>query len=551
MTEKKPYYQFWPTDVPKTIQIPKRALDKNLQDSAKNYPNATAITYQGLRLSYEKLNEIADRIANYLHSELNVKKGDTVALHFNNIPPCIAAYYGALRSGARVSLLAPLFREMEIEYQLNDCEAKVFFLWDGFAGTDDSVIPKTKIETVIYSSLQEWSSSIGPTGSVGSSSNLSSRLYLEDIIKKSEPKCPKIEIDPENDLACLQYTGGTTGLPKGAMLTHYNLVSNVEQYRTWFHNAKMGKEVMLTALPLYHIYAQTVAMNLSVRLAANQILVTNAGNIQEVLKAISEHKVTVFPGVPTLYNSILNYPDVKNYDLSSVHICLSGGGSLPREIQDRFEALLGAKLRDGYGLTEASPVTHVNPFSGHSKNGTIGLPLPNTDMKIIDIVTKDIILTPNKVGELCVKGPQVMKGYFKREEETKNTIRDGWLYTGDAAMIDDEGYTIIKERLKNVIKYKGHSVYPAEVESLLLKNEAILECAVIGVPAEIDENIKAFIVLKSNFANKVSEKDVIEWSKKNMASYKYPREIEFIKEIPKTNVGKLSHLKLREGNYKK
>jgi len=551
MAEKKLYYRFWPADVPKTIQIPKRSLDKNLQDSAKNYPKATAITYQDLRLSYEKLNEIADRIANYLHSELNVKKGDTVALHFNNIPPCIPAYYGALRSGARVSLLAPLFREMEIEYQLNDCEAKVFILWDGFAETDDSVIPKTKIEAVIYSSLQEWSSSIDPTSSVGLTSKYGARLYLEEIIKKTEPNPPKIEINPENDLACLQYTGGTTGLPKGAMLTHYNLVSNVEQYRTWFHNAKIGKEVMLTALPLYHIYAQTVAMNLSVRLAANQILVTNAGNIQEVLKAISQHKVTVFPGVPTLYNSILNYPDVKNYDLSSVRICLSGGGSLPREIQDRFEALLGAKLRDGYGLTEASPVTHVNPFSGRSKNGTIGLPLPNTDMKIIDIETGDTILEPNKVGELCVRGPQVMKGYFKREEETRNTIRNGWLYTGDAAMIDEEGYTIIKERLKNVIKYKGHSVYPAEVEALLLKNEAILECAVIGIPMEIDENIKAFIVLKSNFANKVSENDIIEWSKKNMASYKYPREVQFIKEIPKTNVGKISHLKLRDGNYKK
>ncbi|MEJ2276263.1 MAG: long-chain fatty acid--CoA ligase [Candidatus Lokiarchaeota archaeon] len=546
--ENKLYYKFWPKDVPKTITLPKKSLTENLRETARNYPNATAITFKDFQLTYKKLDEIVDRIANYLIRDLKLKKGDTVALHFNNIPPCVAAYYGILRSGARATLLAPLFREMEIEYQLNDSDAKVLILWDDFAEIDESVVPKTNVETVIYSSLKGWTSS-DPTSSLDKEIEESSKLYLEKIINTTEPNPPKPDINPENDIACLQYTGGTTGLPKGAMLTHFNLVSNVEQYRTWFHEAKLGKEVMLTALPLYHIYAQTVAMNLSVRLAANQILITNAGNVEEVLEAISKHKVTIFPGVPTLYNTIINYEGLEDYDLSSINKCLSGGGSLPRKVQDRFEQILGAKLRDGYGLTEASPVTHVNPFTGLSKNGTIGLPLPNTEMKIINVETGEILQELNKEGELCIKGPQVMKGYYKREEETSGTIIDGWLHTGDIALLDEDGYTVIKARLKNMIKYKGHSVYPAEVESLLLKNEAILECAVIGIPTEVGETIRAYVVLKSQFEGKISEDNIIEWAKNNMAPYKYPREVHFLKEIPKTNVGKISHLKLREGNY--
>ncbi|TFF88928.1 MAG: long-chain fatty acid--CoA ligase [Promethearchaeota archaeon] len=550
MMENKLYYKFWPDDVPKKITLPERSLDENLRKTAKDYPNAIAITYQDFQLTYKELDEIVDRIANYLIRDLKINKGETIALHFNNIPPCIPAYYGILRSGARATLLAPLFREMEIEYQLNDSDAKVLILWDGFKETDESVIPKTDVKTVIYSSLKEWTS-MATTTSLDREIGDGSKLYLEKIINSTKPNPPKIDIIPKKDIACLQYTGGTTGLPKGAMLTHFNLVSNVEQYRAWFQEAKLGEEVMLTALPLYHIYAQTVAMNLSVRLAANQILITNAGNIKHLLESIYRHKVTVFPGVPTLYNSIINYEGLENYDLSSINICLSGGGSLPRKVQDKFEEILGAKLRDGYGLTEASPVTHVNPFTGRSKNGTIGLPLPNTDMKIINVETREIIEEPNKSGELCVRGPQVMMGYYKREEESKNVIVKGWLHTGDIALLDEDGYTVIKARLKNMIKYKGHSVYPAEVEALLLKNDSILECAVIGIPAEIDENIRAYVVLKPQFKGKITEKDIIEWSKNIMAGYKYPREVIFIKEIPKTNVGKISHLKLREGNFNK
>ncbi len=368
------------------------------------------------------------------------------------------------------------------------------------------------------------------------------------MIRTTPPDPPAVKIDPAEDLAVLQYTGGTTGLPKGGMLTHRNMVANVEQIIAIFPAYEPGKEVMLTALPLYHIYAQNCLMNVSVRMGANQILVANPREAEELIEAIEQHNVTIFPGVAAMFNNINNHPGVEHAKLSSIKFCTSGAGPLPKEIQDKFEKLTGAKLREGFGLTEASPLTHINPIAGRFKNGTVGLPVPSTDMKIVDIETGEKFLGVNEVGELCVKGPQVFKGYYKRPEETARTIRDGWLYTGDAALVDEEGYTVIKERLKNMLKYKGHSVYPAEIEALLFENEAVLECAVIGIPdPEAGENIKAFVVLKPEFKGKVSEKDIMDWAKANMSGYKWPRIVEFIDEIPKSRIGKTLHRILREG----
>ncbi|HUY00552.1 MAG TPA: long-chain fatty acid--CoA ligase [Candidatus Deferrimicrobium sp.] len=549
MHENKIYYKFYPKDVPKHIEIPKIPLDTFLRDTAKKYPDSTATTYYNVPLSYRKLDEIADRVATKL-AALGIKKGDTVALDYTNVPPAIACYYGILRIGGRVSMISPLFKSLEIQYQLNDSDAKVLILWEGFEALVNSIIDKTNVKTVIYSNLGGWFTPDPTIKSETPFSEDSSHPYLEDIIQDTKPNPPKVDIDPEKDLACLQYTGGTTGLPKGAMLTHYNLVANTEQAKAWFPSAVMGKEVMLTALPLYHIYAQTVAMNFSIRIAANQILIANPRDVEELIHAISTHKVTVFPGVSALYNLINNFPEseLKNYDLTSLKFCLSGAGPLPLEIQNKFESLTGARLREGYGLTEASPITHANPLEGRFKNGTIGLPVPNTDIKITDQNDPQKVLGINEVGELCIKGPQVMLGYYKREKETRATLIDGWLYTGDLALIDDEGYTIIKERLKNMIKYKGHSVYPTEVEALLFQHEAILDCAVVGFKdPEVGENIKAYIVLKPEFRKKLTEQQLINWARENMASYKYPRQVEFITEIPKSTIGKTLHRILREG----
>lgn len=548
MSDEKLYYNVWPENVPKAIEIPKIRLDKLLKDASEKYPDSTATTYFNVPLSYKKLDEIADRIATKL-VELGIKKGDVVALHFTNTPSCVASYFGVLRAGGTVTLLSPLFKTLEIKHQLNDSKAKILIVWEGFDQLDDPVIPQTKVQKVIYSSLGPWFSP-DPTIPEEEQQGEKSKLFLEDIIQHTEPNPPKIDIDPEEDLACLQYTGGTTGLPKGAMLTHYSMVANLFQMLSWFPEVEYGNEVMLVALPLYHIYAQSVAMNFSVIMGANMVLISNPRNVEELIEGITEHRVTLFPGVAALYNFINNHPGVEELDLSCIKYCLSGAGPLPLEIQQRFENLTGAKLREGYGLTEASPVTHANQLVGKFKNGTIGIPLPSTEMKIVDINDPDKILGLNEVGELCIKGPQVMKGYYNKPEATQSAIHNGWLHTGDMALMDEEGYTVIKSRLKNLIKYKGHSVFPDEVEDFLFQNEAILDCAIIGEPdPAIGENIVGFVVLKDEYVGKVSEQDIIDWAKDNMASYKYPRRVKFLKEIPKTNTGKTLHRLLREGTY--
>jgi long-chain acyl-CoA synthetase len=538
------FEKFWPEGIPKKIDIPKIPLDAILKKTAEKFPNNPAITYFGMHLSYKVLNELVDIIATKL-TELGVKKGETVALHFTNCPPAIACYYAVLRIGARVTMLSPLFQSLEVKYQLNDSEAKILIAWEGFDEIDLKVLPETKVKTFIYSSLGNWISEDPRTGPINSEDG--SKMVLEDFIIKTKPNLPKVKINPEEDIACLQYTGGTTGLPKGAVLTHYNLVANVEQCLSVFPKPNFGKEVMMVALPLYHIYAQTVAMNFGIRLGANMIMIFNPRETEELIELIEHNKVTLFPGVAALYNLINNYAEIEKHDLHCIRYCLSGAGPLPLEIQTKFEKLTGSKLREGFGLTEASPITHVNPLEGRYKLGSVGFPVPNTEMKIVDIETRKKILPINEVGELCIKGPQIMKGYYNKPQENANTIREGWLHTGDLALMDEEGYTVIKDRLKNMIKYKGHSVYPAEVEALLLENPKIFECAIIGVPdKDVGENIKGFIVLKPEFKGKVTAKELTEWAKANMSSSKYPRIIEFLDEIPKSAVGKTLHRELRK-----
>ncbi len=544
---EKPWFKFWPPGVPKTIDVKPIPLDMLLRDAAKKFPAATATTYYDTPLTYAKLDEIADRIGTAL-VKLGLKKGDVVALHYTNVPPCIAAYFGTLRAGGIVTLISPLFKALEIKYQLKDSGAKFLVVWEGFDGlyNYETLSKETSVTTVIHSSLGNWFTPDPVTADPVSDDG--SVLFLEDLIRKTPPKLPKLTVNPKDDLAVLQYTGGTTGMPKGGMLTHNNIIWNVRQVMAIFPECEPGKEVMMTALPLYHIYAQSACMNFAILMGANSVLVANPREATELIEAIEKHKVTIFPGVAAMFNLLNNYKDIGHANLKSIKYCTSGAGPLPKEVQDKFEKLTGSKLREGYGLTEASPFVSVNPLRGRFKNGTVGLPLPNTDIKIVDIETGTKILGINEVGEMCVKGPQVFKGYYKKPEETKKALRDGWLYTGDAAIIDEEGYLVIKERLKNMLKYKGHSVYPAEVEALIYEHPAVLECAVIGVPdKEAGETIKAYIVLKPEYKDKITPAEFTEWAKKNMAQYKAPRIVEFIEEIPKSHIGKVLHRILRDG----
>nr|MDO8109771.1 long-chain fatty acid--CoA ligase [Candidatus Sigynarchaeota archaeon] len=545
--QEKPWFKFWPPGVPKTIKYPVVPLDSILRDAAKKYPDSIAYSYYDSQMTYKKLDDISDRVAAGL-VKLGVKKGDVVALHFTNVPPCIASYFGVLRAGGIATLISPLFKKMEIKYQLKDSDAKFLVVWEGFDGLYDyDALPnETGVRVIIHSSLGNWFNP-DPVASDAVSTD-GTTLYLEDLIRTNEPKPPKVSINPKEDLAILQYTGGTTGMPKGGMITHYNILTNILQIKAIFPECEPGKEVMMMALPLYHIYAQCACMNFGTLIGANNVLVGNPREADELIEAIEKHKITIFPGVAAMFNMLNNHEGIEKVNMKSIKYCTSGAGPLPKEVQDKFEKLTGAKLREGYGLTEASPFVSVNPLQGRFKNGTVGLPLPDTELKIVDVETGTKVLGINEVGELCVKGPQVFQGYYKKPEETKKTIRDGWLYTGDAAIIDDEGYTVIKERLKNMLKYKGHSVYPTEVEALLYENPAILECAVIGIKdPQVGENIKAYVVLKDNYVGKITEKEIIEWAKKNIAGYKVPHIVEIIEEIPKSRIGKILHRVLREG----
>ncbi|MFX1275762.1 MAG: AMP-binding protein [Promethearchaeota archaeon] len=545
MSDQKKYYEFWPEGVPKEVELPNKNLIDYFEDSAKRFPDNILTYFMGFTLTYSKVLDIVYRIATKL-TELGIRKGDCVAIHYTNNPAFVVAYYGILKIGAVVTSISPLFKSLEIKRQLNDSEAKVFIGWEGFSNVVDPIISETGVKYKFYTNLAPY---LSPDPMAPPEFSMGGEPTFEDIIRETEANPPEVQIN-QDDLVMLQYTGGTTGFPKGAMLTNSSIASNVVQATSWMPEREIGKEVILAALPFYHIY-MCFFMNICVYMGGSLTCVFNPREAHEIIEAIEATKITLFPGVAAIYNNINNFEGIEKHDLSSIKYCFSSAGPLPDEIRKRFEELTGAILREAYGLTEMSPVVAINPLeASKNRSGSIGLPIPNTEVKIVDEQLNTLGI--NEIGELVARGPQMMRGYYKREDETKYTIQkhgDGkiWLHTGDMALMDEDGYLYIKDRLKNLIKYKGHSVYPTEVEDLLYNHEAINECGVIGITDEEGkENIKAYIVLKEEFVGKVTEQDIIQWSKENMGFEKYPRYIEFIDEIPKTIVGKVLHRELRE-----
>jgi long-chain acyl-CoA synthetase len=360
---------------------------------------------------------------------------------------------------------------------------------------------------------------------------------FQDLLSNESALAPATGVKSEDD-AVLLYTGGTTGLPKAAQLSHGNLYANALQLRAWVTDAQEGKETYLTALPMFHSYAMTTCMNNSVMLAGTMVLIPNPRDLEHILKSIQKHRPTFFPGVPTMYTAINNNPATKKYDLKSIRACLSGAAGLPVEVAKNFEQITGARLVEGYGLSEASPVVTANPIYGENRIGTIGLPIPDTDVKLFDIETGENEVPVGQPGELCVKGPQVMKGYWNKPEESAKTVRNGWLHTGDVATMDEDGYFRIVDRLKEMIISGGYNIYPREIEEVLFQHPAVLEAAAIGVPDEYrGESAKAFVVLKAGQTATADE--LIAFCKKNLAPYKVPRSIEFRDTLPKTLIGKI------------
>jgi long-chain acyl-CoA synthetase len=408
----------------------------------------------------------------------------------------------------------------------------------------EKVWRKTKLKNAVVTSLEEYASktAISPSG-VGQKPNVYS---FQELLKEKGAKPPKVHINPKEDLAALQYTGGTTGTAKGAMLTHRNLVSNTIMFAAWIRG-EVAKETFLTALPLFHIYGMTTSMNVPILLAAKMVLLPRFEPVK-ALETIQRHRVTVFCGVPTMYSVLLANPELGKFDLTSIRVCISGASPLPPQVQKKFMQITGGFLAEGYGLTEASPVTHCNPVDKTMRTvriGSIGLPLSDTDAKIVDVETGEKKLELGETGELAVKGPQVMKGYWKRREENAFVFRDGWLLTGDIAKMDVDGYFYITDRKKDLIKYKDYSVYPREIEDVLYEHSAVKLCAVIGKPDPAAGEIpKAFIVLKEGA--EATEKEITAFVNEKVAPYKAIREVEFRKDLPISSAGKVLRRALQE-----
>jgi long-chain acyl-CoA synthetase len=569
---EKPWFNEYDSGVPTTIDYPKAPLHQFLLDAAGKYPNKTALIFGNVveplgnalmdaPMTYGRLLELTQRFAAALQ-ELGVQKGDRVAIWLPNCPQFVIAYYATLMVGGIVVPCNPSYVAREIKHQLNDSGAKVAVVLSLVYPVMKQVRDETQVEQVIVANIKEYFPgllkflfSVAKEKKEGHFQDISgdaNTYWFQDLLAQAPAEPKPVEVTPE-DTGVLMYTGGTTGVSKGAQLTHRNLVANAIQVRGWMFDSKEGKEVMMTALPLYHSYSMTVCMNHTIYLGGSMILIPNPRVLDHVLKSINKHKPTLYPGVPALYVSITNYPDVGKYDLSSIRACISGAAGLPPEVQEGFEKLTGAKLVEGYGLSEATPVTHCNPIYGKRKDGSwIGLPFPDTEAVIMDIETGEKILGVGEIGELCIRGPQVMKGYWNMPTETANTLRDGWLHTGDIARMDSDGFFQIVDRKKDMILGTGgFNIYPREVEDVLYEHPKILEAAVAGVPVgqEKGERVKAYVVLKPG--ETATEEEIIQYCRDNLAYYKVPKFVEFRDELPKTMVGKILRRVLVEEELKR
>jgi len=556
-TFEKPWFKFWPDGVRQHIDYPEVPLSDLLRKTAQTYPHHTAIIYFHKEMTYKELDEASDRFAVAL-DDLGVKKGDKVALFLPNIPQFVIAYYGTLKIGAIETAISPLYKEREVEHQLNDSEAETIIVLDMLYPVLAKVLDKTRIKRTIVTRLKDYMPSstafLGtllkkiPSQKVDREPNL---YFFKHLLSRYKARPLQVKINPREDLAALQYTGGTTGISKGAMLTHMNLVSNAVACAEWLRG-KTAEETFLTVLPLFHIYGMTTGMNAPIFLAGKMVMLPRF-DIVSTLRAIQNHLVTVFCGAPTMYAMLINSPEIKKFDVSSVRFCISGSAPLPPEVQKKWMELTGGVLVEGYGLTESSPVTHCNPLDATMKTvkvGSIGLPWPDTDAKIVDLESGQNDLGTGQDGELVVKGPQVMKGYWKMREESAQVLRNGWLYTGDIGKMDEDGYFYITDRKKDLIKYKGYSVYPREIEDVLYEHPAVKLCAVIGKPDPVASELpKAFVVLKEG--KTATAEEIKEFVNSKVAPYKAVREVEFRTELPMTLVGKVLRRVLQEEEKKK
>jgi long-chain acyl-CoA synthetase len=550
----RPWIANYDKGVPVSIDYPKAPLFHFLEESARKYPDRACTIFKGAVITYKEMNAITDHIAAAL-VDMGVKKGDRVGMFIPNTPQFVMAFFGILKAGGVVVATNPMYTATEIEHQAADAGIEIMFVMTNFYKTIKAAQPKTKIKKLIVTNLKETLPPImsllftlakEKKGGFRIEGGLTDGdVWMKDLLTKyADAPRPALQIDPD-DTALFQYSGGTTGVSKGAVAMHRNVVANTLQITKWMTNLEYGKEVLLMAIPLFHVYGMVAGMNFAMASGASMVMVPNARDLKDVLENIAKFKPTIFPGVPALYNGINNHPDVKagKYDLSSIKACLSGSAPLLRETKEQFEKLTGGKVFEGYGLSEAPTATHCNPLNGANKTGSIGMPLPDVDVKIISLDDGETEMGQGEIGEVIVNGPQVMKGYHNMPTETANTLRkmkDGktWLFTGDIAQMDEDGYFYIVDRKKELIKPGGFQVWPREVEEVLATHPKIMDVGVAGIPDPYrGETVKAWIVMKPG--EKVTEEELKAFCKEKLAAYKVPTHYEFRDELPKTTVGKI------------
>ncbi len=552
MSEERPWLKNYPAGVPANIDVNQyENLIEFFEENFKKYNTAPAYQCMGKQMTYGDLDKKSRDFGAYLQSR-GLEPGDKIALMMPNLLQYPIAIVGALRAGLIVVNTNPLYTPPEMEHQFTDSDVKAIVILENFAHNLEKILPRTKIKTIIVASIGEM---VG--GIKGSIINFVVRYIKKMVPKYQLPNIvtfkdalsngKKFQITTHeschDDVILHQYTGGTTGVSKGAMLTNKNLIANLLQMEAWMKSAlKEREEVCLSPLPMYHIFAFTVNCLAMTRMGALTVLVTNARDLGSVVKEMKNNKITLFTGLNTLFNALLNNQDFRALDFSSMKVTIAGGMALQKTVADEWESATGCKISEGYGMTESSPVASVNPFGKEARIGYIGMPVPSTIMKIVD--DNGVEQPLGESGEIIISGPQVMKGYYNRPEETANTVKDGWLYTGDIGTMNEDGYFKIVDRKKDMILVSGFNVYPNEIEDVLVKHPKILEAAAIGIPDEKSgEVVKIFVVRKDK---SLKESEIKDYCRENLTGYKMPKVIEFRDELPKTNVGKILRRELRD-----
>ena len=555
-----PWFAHYEVGVPHTVEVPDKLLQDILADSVRNFPDHRAVTLAlkylplGLairsRMTYRELDAASDRFAAALQG-LGIKKGDRVGIMLPNIPQVAVAFYGIVKAGAIAVNINPTYTPPELKHILGDSGARAVVLLSGLVARLESIRAEVAVEQVIVTDVPD---TLGlpfrslaarqvRAGGLMQGVTYGSGVHAFAALVQGAPARPQPVALSQEDVVLFQYTGGPTGVPKAAMLTHHNLVANCTQMAAWIRRIEVGKEKMLAALPTFHVYGMSVGLLLGITIAAEVVMVPDPRNTAHIIEVISKEKCSIYPGVPAMYIGILNHPKAKELDIRSIKICVSGGSALPVEVARQFDALTGGRLIEGFGMTESSPLAVGSPIYGESRAGSIGLPFPSTDAAVCALIPDEKgeypLLGVGEEGELVIKGPQVMKGYWQMPDETAKTLdADGWLHTGDIAKMDADGYFYIVDRKKDLIIASGFNIVPREVEEVLFQHPKVLDATVVGIPdPKRGETVKAYVVLKEG--QTCTDQEIRAFCKEQLAPYKVPASVEFRAELPKSQAGKV------------